>query len=278
MVLFRRMAVSGGAFKLVSAIGCVQLLEERGLLESVKELAGSSAGCIVCLAICLGFSADEMQVFLRAFFESHGSSMSLINANILTSFGINDGAFVTSLLGDMIHAKTGSRDLTFLELIKTTGRHLAVCVVNLTKEKTEYFDVHTMPGLSVVTAIRVSCSIPVLLTPISINGNIYIDGGMYNNLPSDYFPNHHLNDILCVDVRSRSTAGQCHDSFTCFLKHFVYSMITKAQRADAAPLPKYTVVIETDDIGWVTEAQCKECVALGYAETQRVIALTDPPP
>ena len=77
---------------------------------------------------------------------------------------------------------------------------LVVCVANLSKEKSEYFNIDTMPNLSVATAIKFSCSVPVVYAPLTINDDVYMDGGLYNNFPIDYFKDTKLKDILGINI------------------------------------------------------------------------------
>ena len=40
--------------------------------------------------------------------------------------------------------------------------------------------------MSVITAVRISCSIPVFFTPVKYNDCYYVDGGVTNNFPINY--------------------------------------------------------------------------------------------
>jgi predicted patatin/cPLA2 family phospholipase len=40
--------------------------------------------------------------------------------------------------------------------------------------------------MSVITAVRISCSIPVFFTPVLYNNCYYVDGGIKNNFPINY--------------------------------------------------------------------------------------------
>ena len=41
----------------------------------------------------------------------------------------------------------------------------------------------THPDISLITAIQMSCALPVLMSPICVDGKCYIDGGVTCNYP-----------------------------------------------------------------------------------------------
>src|SRR5207244_4266854 len=54
----------GGGSKGLAYIGVVETLEERGDLQCVKRVAGTSAGAITATLVALGCSSTELNAFL----------------------------------------------------------------------------------------------------------------------------------------------------------------------------------------------------------------------
>ena len=52
--------------------------------------------------------------------------------------------------------------------------------------KVEDISYLTHPNLQVVTAIQMTCALPILVTPVCIDGKCYIDGGTTCNYPLNY--------------------------------------------------------------------------------------------
>jgi predicted acylesterase/phospholipase RssA len=140
------------------------------------------------------------------------------------------------------------KDITFIELAKITGKNLVVCVSNLTKERSEFFSVDTMPQLSIVTAIRVSCCIPILFTPISINDDVFMDGGLYDNFPIDYFKNSTLKDILGINVIYKNY--QRTDTFFNYMMFILSSLLDKVNTKSMNDTSKNIVTLDFEEDDW----------------------------
>jgi len=200
---FSSIVIAGGALKVISVIGCIKYLEEHNLLNNLKNYVGSSAGNIMCLFLILNYSYKEIIEFLVHIFSDESINNFDPNEcfNLLSEYGISSGKNLESVLERIIYKKLYVKDVTFMELAKITGKNMIICVSNLTLEQSEFFNVDNMPFLSIIKAIRISCSIPLLFTPLSINENIYMDGGLYNNFPINYFDDTKLKDIIGINIK-----------------------------------------------------------------------------
>ena len=152
--------LSGGGAKGFAHLGLLQVLEEKGLKPDI--IAASSAGAIAGALYADGYSVQEMlNLFKNTGFMDFVSPK--LNANSLFK---SDN--LMKKLKTMLHSKT-FEELSIPLLISTS---------NITCGKVEYF--HSGILLDKVIA---SSSIPILFNPILINGNYYIDGGLFDNFP-----------------------------------------------------------------------------------------------
>lgn len=188
--MFKRVILSGGAVPALSFFGSLQYLEHVGLLSGVDTFVGSSAGSVVGFLTILGYTPHES----CEFFMSTGVSTHMLTEldvfdamfgqqTCLDTLGLDDGSRWLAFLGDAVETKLNCRDLTFAELAKITGKVFVVCVTNLTKVRREYLSVDTAPDMSVVLAVRMSLSIPIMYVPILYEGSLYVDGSLLDNLP-----------------------------------------------------------------------------------------------
>jgi len=214
---------SGGAVKAAAFVGCVRYLEHVGLLSDTcgTTFVGTSAGALVAFMLCLGLSSDDMERLIRDEFERCGAHC-LDPDGILEMYdnmGVDGGEKMESFLRSVLRSATttaaasteeardgipppdsaddgkskkdgnpgglegGLRDISFVDLAKRTGRNLVVCAANLTRAAPEYFSVDTWPDLSVITALRASTCIPIVYVPVCINDMMFVDGGVFENLP-----------------------------------------------------------------------------------------------
>lgn len=188
--MFNVIVCSGGAVNALSFFGCVMYLEHVGLLSCIDTFVGSSAGTVVGFMIIVGFSPREACDF---FMKAGVHDLSLTELDVfdamfgertcLDTLGFDDGSRWSTFLADALQDRLGCRDITFSDLAKVTGKVLVVCVTNLTQGQRQYLSVETMPDMSVVLAVRMSLSIPILYVPVIHDGCIYVDGSVLDNLP-----------------------------------------------------------------------------------------------
>lgn len=188
--MFKRVVLSGGAVPALSFFGSLQYLEHVGLLPGVDTFVGSSAGSVVGLLTVLGYSPhDSCKFFMSTGVCTHTLTELDVFESLfgqqtcLDTLGLDDGSHWLAFLGDAVQSKLGCRDVTFGDLARITGKVFVVCVTNLTKVRREYLSVDTVPDMSVVLAVRMSLSIPIMYVPIVYQGSLYVDGSLLDNLP-----------------------------------------------------------------------------------------------
>lgn len=204
--MYYSLIISGGATKTLSVLGAIRYLNEEKKLKNVRTYVGTSAGSILCFMLALHYTIDEIkQQIITHLLEEKVHEIELddlLNLNIWTSFGIDTGRKIETFLRKMLHQKLKVQDINFIDFAKSTGNHLVVCVANLTKQRPEHFDVETHPTCSVIHAIRMSISIPIVFTPVSYEGSLYLDGGLYESFPISYVEKYKdpLQDTIAINT------------------------------------------------------------------------------
>lgn len=209
--MIKNLILSGGAFRCCSHIGCVRYLEEKGSMQSIDTFIGTSAGAIVACLLCMGFKSSEMEEAIWELIGMQSECPPDIEniLNIYYSMGLSDGELVRMFIRKMLKKKVKretveKEGMTFLEFAKYTGKNLVVLACKLPDLEKVYFSVDNYPDLDIVTAIRASCSLPFIFTPITIQGDVFIDAGIINNFPHDYVKNNKLKDTLGIHIRGAS--------------------------------------------------------------------------
>jgi predicted acylesterase/phospholipase RssA len=249
--MIKHLIVSGGSTRTISAIGALKFLNEEGLIDDVTHAIGCSAGAILCFMHVLGYDPTEMQEALSRLLlheNRHHLEMDAV-FNVLTQFGFDTGKNIVAFLEDMLFEKMQVRDMSFMDLTKKTGKVLVVCVANLTRQETEYFDTHTQPHTSVVQAVRMSVSLPILFTPVWMDDCLYVDGGLYEALPLGYMQRFldPLKDTVAIQTRSRDASPL--DSLGGYLARIVETVLDRAV-ANRTISPKIKIIdICTEDRG-----------------------------
>lgn len=199
--------MSGGGVKGFAFIGALDYLNKKKIINinNIKNWVGTSIGSILAYAVVCGFSINEMENFIIEFdFTKTNPDISI--DNIFISHGISDGKRAEFILRSFIQHKFNIDDITFLELYKLTQKNLLIIGTNFTYAREEVFSHNTTPDMSVVTAVRISMSIPVFFTPVLYNNCYYVDGSITNN-----FPIKHCDKYTTIGLYIRNNNDTCNN-------------------------------------------------------------------
>jgi predicted acylesterase/phospholipase RssA len=202
--------MSGGGVKGFAFIGALDYLNKKKIIniDNIKNWVGTSIGSILAYAVVCGFSITEMENFIIEFdFTKTNPDISI--DNIFISHGISDGKRAEFILRSFIQHKFNIDDITFLELYKLTQKNLLIIGTNFTRAREEVFSHNTTPDMSVVTAVRISMSIPVFFTPVLYNNCYYVDGSITNN-----FPIKHCDKYTTIGLYIRNNNETCNNEIT----------------------------------------------------------------
>lgn len=154
-------ALSGGGARGFAHVGALRALEECGLKPRV--VAGVSAGSVIACMYAAGLSTDDM---MRAFADK--------SFNDLAELAVpKDGFFKMTRFMRFLRKVIPVDNIEQLEI------PTMVCATDLNHCRLEVFS----EG-AIAERVAASCSIPIVFSPMKINGTYYVDGGVLHNLPS----------------------------------------------------------------------------------------------
>jgi hypothetical protein len=184
---FDTVCMSGGGVKGFSFLGALDYLEFNSYIDTSKIniWVGTSAGSILSFLFTLGYTIHEIGDFILEFNFSKIQPEPDINT-LLESFGIDDGTKLRLVIIEFLKEKYDIEDITFEEHYKLTQKKLIIIGTNFSKGTEVVFSHETTPSMSVLTAIRISVSIPLVFTPVLYESDYYIDGAFVNNFPIKY--------------------------------------------------------------------------------------------
>lgn len=197
--------LSGGGIKCVSIMGSLLELEKNDnvFFDKIVKYAGSSAGSIICALLCIGYTPQEV---LDKFFSQKNlvsDSYFKIPFNLL-KHGLWSGDKLVKYLKTLFVQKGISKDITFNELFIKTNKILVITGTSLNIRDTFYFNYKTFPNMSIIEAIRISMSIPLVFTSCKykIDNKIhtFVDGAVLNNFPIYYFELFEQNLKSCKEL------------------------------------------------------------------------------
>jgi NTE family protein len=161
------------------------------LLESKH---GTTAGAINALIFALGYTIEQQREILEStnFRDFMDSSFGVIRdiRRLARHFGWHKGDFFRDWVGDLIEAKLGNRDATFVDLKAKEGApELYVIGTNLSTGFAEVFSAERHADMSLLDAVRISMSIPLFFAAVrhGERDEVYVDGGVQLNYPVKLF-------------------------------------------------------------------------------------------
>lgn len=181
------LCISGGGIKGISSIGCIKNLIKNNIisLNNIKNYYCCSVGSIISLLFILGLSTKDIcNVWKKLNLEKYKLKFDF--DKFIKNKGIDNATNIMIILQTVLYKKTNKYDITFKELYKLYDIKLNIVTTNITLLKEELFSYDTTPNMSVMIAIRMSISIPIIFSPVLYNNNYYIDGGIINNFPINY--------------------------------------------------------------------------------------------
>lgn len=155
------LVLSGGGARGFATLGALKALDEQGFKPDM--ISGVSAGAIAAAFYASGLKPEEIFELM-----DHKQIYNFIRFRFpKRSFFYFDG--FKNLLGDYF----GEMDLRELNI------PVVVAAVNLNDGKVIYFRKGKIRDILLATA-----SIPILFPPVEIEGKLYSDGGILDNLPA----------------------------------------------------------------------------------------------
>ncbi len=154
------LVLSGGAARGMAHLGVVKALYENDIRPDC--ISGTSAGSIAGAFLADGWDPEEMlEIFLeKKIYEFLGLTFG--------KMGLLKMPGIKGVLKKHLKAKS----------FKDLEVSLYVACTNLNSGEIEYFNEGDL-----VEKVLASASIPVLFNPVRMNGSLYADGGILDNLP-----------------------------------------------------------------------------------------------
>lgn len=192
-IQFRNLVFEGGGVRGIAYIGAMEVMEQRGALEHIRRVGGTSAGAINALIFALGYDlAEQSDILASTNFSKFKDSSFWFFTNIqrlIGRYGWYKGDYFQNWIGKLIQKKLGRPDATFQDLKDAGLPDLYVIGTNLTTRYAEVFSGERHAGMPLAMAVRISMSIPLFFASVrhGPRKDVYVDGGVILNYPVKLF-------------------------------------------------------------------------------------------
>lgn len=178
------LVLSGGGARAYAHIGAVKAIRER--MVPIDFVAGASMGAIIGACVAMGWSDQEIETRIRdAFVDSNP-----LGDHILPVVALTRGRRVEERL------KRHFGDVRIEDL--------EIPFFCISSEMTKGVTVIHRRGL-LREALRASISLPGILPPVVHDGELFVDGAVMNNFPTDLMANLHRGVTIGIDVAREGT-------------------------------------------------------------------------
>ena len=154
------LALSGGGARGYAHLGALKAMNERGIYPDV--ISGTSVGSLIGTLYADGYTPDEMLSFAH----------SLKLRELVESTIPRDGFFKASGIGAILRKYLRAKTFEELKL-----------PMNVVASDIEYGESKVFNEGKIIPPVVASCSVPIVFTPVEINGRHYVDGGLLKNFP-----------------------------------------------------------------------------------------------
>ena len=265
----------GGAIRGAAYVGAVKAMDEVGIRPT--NLAGSSVGAIVAALMAVGYSYKEIkEVFLDVNFNLFKDLQFGLGPN----FALSKGEYFLDWIRELIEKKYYGKDyekgknraVTF----KYIEKNLTIITTDISNFECQAFSKTNTPDFEIATAVRISSSMPGLMTPYEYNKELLVDGDLQKSMPMwKLSDNLYREDERILEFRLEGD-DEGSDKNALDYMNTVYSCITSICTSYIAELYGHKdkfdyIVINTGNVLLVDfnipKEKREELMKSGYAQT-----------
>ena len=226
----KHLVISGGGPSMYLTLGALQHLEENQFvnLTKIETIYGTSAGAIIGALICFQYDWETLKQYMinRPWHEVFPVKVQNI-FDAYTKKGIFDENTIIKCFRPLLLAKDLDIQISLKELYEFSKIELHILTFEINSYQVEDVSYLTHPDISLITAIHMSCALPVLLTPVCLGEKCYIDGGVTANYPLKWcLPNKNIHEILGFRNQYSKSSNTIIDSKSTLLE-FVTTFLSK---------------------------------------------------
>ena len=279
----RGLSLSGGGIKAAAHIGALKAFEE----EKIKFdcVSGASSGSIIATMYALGYSSDEMWKLFKKYYKKIKyvewkqvikMILGLIFTRRLVIDGLNSGKVIEKIINEICKK-------SYVENINEIKMPLMISMVDLQKgtvyiassqEKRKVLQDNTkyISDIPIATAVRASCSFPVVFSPCKFDGLQLIDGGTRENLPWKGLKEYGADEFYGIAFDTILAKNQC-----CKNMIEVAARAMELQGRELANYEKegidHLITICLKKVALLDSSQIDVLYKMGYEETKKQLNL-----
>ncbi len=182
--MFTSLCLGGGGVCGFAHVGFLKCLHEKGMLNDITMVVGTSIGSLVGMLFSIGLVVDEILSSLLKLNQSFLQSNAV--ESILNSYGVDSGEYFVAFLIDVLIKNGVDPRITFGKIRTQYGKELVITGTDISRHSSVYYCSRDNPDMRVIQAVRISVAFPFLLSAVRIDEALLVDGGVMDNYPLNY--------------------------------------------------------------------------------------------
>jgi predicted acylesterase/phospholipase RssA len=247
----KHLIISGGGPTIIQTLGSLQYLYETTFIQidKIESIYATSAGAIIAVIMCLKFEWQTIfdYIIMRPWNEVFPINMSSILDTYINK-GIFNIATFEKCMKPLFDAKDISCNITLLEFYEYSKVEIHFFTFEINVFELVDVSYKTHPDLSLLTALHMTCALPVIISPVFLDGKCFIDGGIMVNYPLNKCSHTEKDEILGFKNKyenyNASNVIESNSSLLDFLLNFVFKLIYNLSADETQPTIKNEIVFD----------------------------------
>lgn len=183
----RYIALSAGGFHVASHVGALERMSSLGYSRTfLRGIGGVSAGAVIATCVAANIPlASLLDAITR--FDSVAFKRGLSIERLFVHYGLQSSDVLRRVLSDLLRGASYHPNVTFAALYRSTHVTLRIAATRFSDLELVTFDHVSTPGMPILDALVMSCSIPCIFPPVARGGELYMDGGLAMHTPLAMF-------------------------------------------------------------------------------------------
>jgi predicted acylesterase/phospholipase RssA len=240
-------------------MGAVQHLEEKKFIDrkNIKSIYGTSAGAILGILLCMDFDWESIRDYIikRPWQDVFPVKVQNI-FDAYTKKGLFDVKAFEKTIKPLLDAKDINIDITLEDFYKFSNIEIHKFSLEINEYKVHDISYLTHPKLSLISAIQMTCAIPILITPVCIKESCFVDGGFLCNYPVNYCIESGKNPDEILGFKNKYSDNKTiinNDSTLLdYIVNFLFKAILSVENNYIQPNIKNQIIFDTNYVTFDT--------------------------
>jgi predicted acylesterase/phospholipase RssA len=225
--------LSGGGYNGIDMIGMLLQLESGNFIlkENIKSVYGVSAGSMALAIWLLGIESDVLKNYIikrpwKKIFNLNSDSF----FELIDEKGLLDNKLFVEIFTPLLKYKKLGIKTTLKEFYEFTKVDFYIFGTKLNNWESIKLSHHTHPDITLIDAVSISSSLPLIFKPMYYVDDYLIDGGLSKRYPvkTAFEDGCKINEILGINIRRKEAVEVKKDcSFSQYYIGMLHNIINK---------------------------------------------------